>query len=688
MNFTKKNKDAIGIIGLVISSLSLIFTVIFWIYPFDKLPDFISQTFVLTINKNIHLFFFIIIILIILSFLLLFLNKRAKNEKQEISITDNERETLINSLKSRYTERFNQKLDNRFPINLEFQYTLQGITEKRNLSFDNDKNVRSEKTIRAKFADLLKKHSFLLILGEPGIGKTSQLLNLGIGLLEKCEENDKLPIPIIFNLATYTSKYEQFEDWLQSCLVSMYDFPPKAVVNILKNNRIIPLLDGFDELGRNLENEEKKKALRVRCFEAIQKYKMSEINPPQFVICSRIAEYEQTENSAPVTAQIKIKKPNIKQIKNILKKAFNESAKNTDKEVAKNLLIHLDKKPAHISLHEVLCIPFYYNALLQILYEAQDENINFPNDIDELKEFIVNLYITRKLHNDKQTKYSSGKTKKHLSWLSIWLKEQSKVNFELIDFQPDCLKKKQSYLLLSDLILSISLFILFQLSLSSAIASKYNLHIITITIFIAVCSFILGFILRSNKTKIQTKEIIKWNWRKFTGLRNMIVSIIYGMLILPIYVLVTSFYEISFSFSFAVALFIVLFLLVLGGYDINHFTSINKPYSRLINIKYDLIRYFFLFLGLYMILSIHFDKYSLFLFLVLFGFIVVCGVLSGLPLLYHFILNYCLQKEKSMAFPMVPFFNYCTKLRILEKDGGSWRFRHQILQDYFYNIKE
>ena len=38
-----------------------------------------------------------------------------------------------------------------------------------------------------------------------------------------------------------------------------------------------------------------------------------------------------------------------------------------------------------------------------------------------------------------------------------------------------------------------------------------------------------------------------------------------------------------------------------------------------------------------------------------------------------------------MPFPMATFFNYCTDLRILETDGGSWRFRHQILQDYFYN---
>jgi len=32
---------------------------------------------------------------------------------------------------------------------------------------------------------------------------------------------------------------------------------------------------------------------------------------------------------------------------------------------------------------------------------------------------------------------------------------------------------------------------------------------------------------------------------------------------------------------------------------------------------------------------------------------------------------------------MAKFYNYCAALRILEQDGGSWRFRHQIIHDYF-----
>ncbi|MCB9036804.1 MAG: hypothetical protein H6557_09315 [Lewinellaceae bacterium] len=49
----------------------------------------------------------------------------------------------------------------------------------------------------------------------------------------------------------------------------------------------------------------------------------------------------------------------------------------------------------------------------------------------------------------------------------------------------------------------------------------------------------------------------------------------------------------------------------------------------------------------------------------------------------HFLLNFCFWREGTMPFPYAPFLDYCVRLRLLEKDGGAWRFRHQILQDYF-----
>jgi len=50
---------------------------------------------------------------------------------------------------------------------------------------------------------------------------------------------------------------------------------------------------------------------------------------------------------------------------------------------------------------------------------------------------------------------------------------------------------------------------------------------------------------------------------------------------------------------------------------------------------------------------------------------------------YHFLLRLALYLEKKMPLRWVSFFKYATSARILEQGGGQWRFRHQILQDYF-----
>lgn len=49
----------------------------------------------------------------------------------------------------------------------------------------------------------------------------------------------------------------------------------------------------------------------------------------------------------------------------------------------------------------------------------------------------------------------------------------------------------------------------------------------------------------------------------------------------------------------------------------------------------------------------------------------------------HLILRLCLFLEKKLPLQFVHFLQYATQARILEQDGGQWRFRHQILQDYF-----
>ncbi|MEM9273953.1 MAG: NACHT domain-containing protein, partial [Cyanobacteria bacterium P01_F01_bin.143] len=95
----------------------------------------------------------------------------------------------------------------------------------------------------------------LLILGEPGAGKTTELLSLTQDLIQRAIENKNAPIPVIFELSSWKSD-QLIRDWLIKKLCDIYKWVPKKVTEQwIDNQQLIPLFDGLDKLG--LENENK-----------------------------------------------------------------------------------------------------------------------------------------------------------------------------------------------------------------------------------------------------------------------------------------------------------------------------------------------------------------------------------------------------------------------------------------------
>ncbi|MCX5052566.1 MULTISPECIES: NACHT domain-containing protein [unclassified Streptomyces] len=101
----------------------------------------------------------------------------------------------------------------------------------------------------------------LLILGEPGAGKTMRLVRLLLGLLQSREAGS--PVPVIFPLASWDPDRRELDTWLAERLAT--DYPglaapapapaaggPGQVTSraraLLDQRLIIPLLDGLDEL--------------------------------------------------------------------------------------------------------------------------------------------------------------------------------------------------------------------------------------------------------------------------------------------------------------------------------------------------------------------------------------------------------------------------------------------------------
>ncbi|MEV6007024.1 NACHT domain-containing protein [Streptomyces sp. NPDC051976] len=90
----------------------------------------------------------------------------------------------------------------------------------------------------------------LLVLGEPGTGKTMLLVRLLLALLER--RADGSPVPVLFPLASWSPGEQSLESWMAERLARDYaglgGQRADGARELLEHGLILPVLDGFDEI--------------------------------------------------------------------------------------------------------------------------------------------------------------------------------------------------------------------------------------------------------------------------------------------------------------------------------------------------------------------------------------------------------------------------------------------------------
>jgi serine/threonine protein kinase len=130
----------------------------------------------------------------------------------------------------------------------------------------------------------------LLILGEPRVGKTTALLELARELIDRAEQNINQPIPAIFNLSIWKKRgsivnwfqNQTIADWLVQELQNQYQVSKSIGQAWVKNQQLLLLLDGLDEVRGNSQDA---------CVQALNQF-TQEYSMVDMVVTSRIRDYE------------------------------------------------------------------------------------------------------------------------------------------------------------------------------------------------------------------------------------------------------------------------------------------------------------------------------------------------------------------------------------------------------------
>jgi eukaryotic-like serine/threonine-protein kinase len=283
--------------------------------------------------------------------------------------------------------------------------------------------------------DALGEGSAMMIVGEPGSGKTMTLLELARDLLERAEQDADAPLPVVLNLAAWDRGYrpkrkflwfeigekkpQSLVDWviqeletsplLGSLAGEDYGIPRRVTHWWLREEgRLVLLLDGLDEVAADQ---------REACAKAINAFRQDrDLGNVEIVVCCRANDYKALETKLKIDESLLIQPLTLEQIEDYLVQA------KVDLPEIKTLISSED-------LQELARQPLILR-ILAIAYKSIDQQY-FTSSTSRTKKlaFLFDAYVYEQLivHQKGHKHIRVLQAKKYSNLLNIcWIKLISK----------------------------------------------------------------------------------------------------------------------------------------------------------------------------------------------------------------------------------------------------------------------
>ena len=256
----------------------------------------------------------------------------------------------------------------------------------------------------------------LLILGAPGAGKTTLLLDLTRHLLDEAQHDETQPIPVIFNLSSWSQWHPSLKRWLVQELCDQYKLSQRFAKQWLQENRILPLLDGLDEVAE---------PQRKGCVAAINAF-MKEYGTEGIVVCSRSTDFLNLDAKLSLDMAVQVQPLDDTQIANYLHQAGAPLA---------GVKAVLDQ---NTELHELVRSPLLLN-IMSLAYQDQRPEELLGLEAAAQRRCLFDRYVQRmfeRLERNDSHRYTKEQTKRWLHWLAESLTQENRTIFQIEMMQP------------------------------------------------------------------------------------------------------------------------------------------------------------------------------------------------------------------------------------------------------------
>ncbi|MGF2040069.1 MAG: NACHT domain-containing protein [Nostoc sp. CmiVER01] len=507
----------------------------------------------------------------------------------------------------------------------------------------------------------------LLILGEPGSGKTTTQLELAQALVSRAEEQPDYPVPVLFNLSSWKDDRQPLADWLVAELKSKHCVPIKLGKDWVDNKQLLPLLDGLDEL------EPQRQEI---CVDVINQFLTSEIKPLYLVVGSRSEEYRNYATQLQINGAIYLQNLTTNQICDYLTSINSIGVWST---ISSDLdLLDLVKTPLLLSITVVA------------FQEINVEQWQHLNSTAERHQYLLDAYVGQMLTRDinsraylKNKTPNARQTRMWLVWLAQQMQRESKTEFLIEEMQPNWIKKSKRFSyrlifwLIAGLISGLYKGLIFWLSGGFDGLMMAGLIFLQITNNVTIDINEKVFIKKINQENIISMTLgltgglfaVLTNWL-FEGLPNglnkgltyAVIGVVIGGLI--------------YGFNGG-----------LIGRQVDIIENKKYPNQGIWKSTYNTV-FFGLIAGLTIgLFNGLFNGLYGGLVIGLYGGLTTGLSFGGITCIQHFTLRLILYHNGYIPWDYARFLNYSTERVLLQRVGGRYRFIHKLLQDHFAKME-